>query len=65
MSIEQAESLLISYPDDAELSVIHRDDCAQPMRHRQLIDAETADALVALGDARRCDRCHPAKEEAP
>lgn len=68
MTIEEAERLIINYPEDAELSVIHtrtgdercnRDD----MKNRQLIDAETADALVQLGDARRCEICLSPKEE--
>lgn len=36
---------------------------ADGMHDRQVVDAETADALLALGDARRCEHCYDTTED--
>lgn len=62
------DELLVNYPEEAgELAVIHsrhgdercnRDD----MRGKQVVDAATADALLAMGEARHCERCYPKED---
>lgn len=59
---------LLNTPEGDEQAVLHtlhgdercnRDD----MKGRQKIDAETADALVSLGEARRCEHCLSTTQE--
>lgn len=61
------DELLINYPEDSELAVIHtrhgnescnRDD----MKGRQTVDPATADALLSMGEARRCGHCYPQED---
>lgn len=57
------DRVLVNFPEDGDgQAVIHarhgdercnRDD----MKGRQLVDAETADALLTNGDARYCELC--------
>lgn len=66
--MSDADHLLINYPEEVtELAVIHarhgdercnRDD----MRGKQVVDPATADALLTMGEARRCEWCYPKED---
>lgn len=61
------ERVLLNQPEDSEIAVLHKEHgderCNRDdMKGRQLIDAETADALRTLGDAIDCDYCFPKED---
>lgn len=59
--------LVINYPEASGLAVLHSSTPSErcntdDAKGRSRIDPATADALLTMGEARRCEHCYPQED---